>query len=286
MRLPGSHAEHPARLLGKLGIFPSKRLGQNFLHDRNVCRRIFALAEAQGPPFLEIGPGLGALTGLFAGAGHRVVAVEVDRRLCAFLRERLAGPNVEVLEGDFLRLGERAFRDLFPAGGTAVGNLPYAISSPALFRLVDLRDIFPRAVLMLQREVAGRLCAPPGGKNYGVLSVQIAAVGRAQIQFAVSRNCFTPPPAVDSAVVSIAFRPGVPDGLLAVLRSVVRAAFSRRRKALRNAPVPAAVGGGARWAALLSEAGIDPGARAETVPPERYLALAEAAAPLFSAHAE
>ncbi|MCL5966330.1 MAG: 16S rRNA (adenine(1518)-N(6)/adenine(1519)-N(6))-dimethyltransferase RsmA [Deltaproteobacteria bacterium] len=274
---PVFFAEHPRKLLAELGISPSKRLGQNFLHDRNVARKIVALAETLGGPFLEIGPGLGALTGLLAEAGHETVAVEVDRRLCAFLRERLGGSGVEVLEADFLAVGEASFRRMFPSGGIVVGNLPYSISSPVVLRLLELRDIFPRAVLMLQKEVAERLCAPPGGKEYGILSVYLGALSASKVEFPVRRSCFTPSPEVDSAVLSVRFRPGVPEALVDVLRTVVRAAFARRRKALRNAPVPFLPGGSGEWVALLAAAGIDPGARAETVPPEGYLALARAA---------
>lgn len=277
MPRPAFPAESPRKLLAELGIVPSKRLGQSFLHDRNVARKIVALADTFGPPFLEIGPGLGALTGILAEEGHRTVAVEVDRRFCSFLRERFAGSTVEVVEADFLGIAPGDWLRMFPAGGTAVGNLPYSISSPVVLRLVDLREIFPKAVLMLQKEVAVRLCSAAGGKEYGILSVYLGALSDARLEFPVRRTCFTPSPEVDSAVLSIRFRPGVPEALVADLRTVVRAAFARRRKALRNAPVPFLPGGSGEWVALLESVGIDPGARAETVSPEAFLALARAA---------
>jgi 16S rRNA (adenine1518-N6/adenine1519-N6)-dimethyltransferase len=265
--------------LPALGLSPRKGLGQNFLHDRNVARKIVSLAVAMGPPFLEIGPGLGALTDLFAEGGRMTVAVEVDRGLAAYLRGRYEGSSVEIVEADFLGVTDGEWEKRFPGGGTAVGNLPYAISSPVLLRLMDLRRIFPRAVLMLQKEVVERLCAPPGGKAYGILSVYLAVLSEIRAEFTVRRTCFTPSPEVDSAVVSVRFRTGVPDELFRSLQSVVRAAFARRRKTLRNAPVPFLRGGTTEWCELLAAAGIDPSSRAETVPPERYLRLASAAFP-------
>jgi 16S rRNA (adenine1518-N6/adenine1519-N6)-dimethyltransferase len=273
-----SPADHPRRLLAALGLSPRKRLGQNFLHDGNVARKIVAKAVAMGPPFLEIGPGLGALTRLLAEAEHPAVAVEVDRGLAAFLRERYGGSTVEILEADFLAVPEAEWRRRFPAGATVAGNLPYSVSSPIVVRLIGLREIFPRAILMLQKEMVARLCAPPGGKEYGILSVYLAVLSEAREEFGVRRTCFTPAPDVDSAVMSIRFRPGVPDVDFRRLQAVVRAAFAQRRKTLRNAPVPFLAGGSAAWCDLLRAAGIDPAARAETVAPERYLALARSLA--------
>src|SRR3989304_5890892 len=136
MRPPGSPADLPGRLLRELGISPRKRHGQNFLHDRNVARKIVALARDLGPPFLEIGPGLGALTSFLAEAGEPTVAVEVDRGLAQFLRWRYAGTSVETVEADVLAVPEGEWRRRFPRGGTVVGNLPYSISSPLAFPLL------------------------------------------------------------------------------------------------------------------------------------------------------
>ncbi|MBI5418467.1 MAG: ribosomal RNA small subunit methyltransferase A [Deltaproteobacteria bacterium] len=276
-------AEHPKRLLSALGLAPRKRLGQSFLHDRNIARKIVSLALSMGPPFLEVGPGLGALTDFLAEEGAETAAVEVDRGLAAFLRERYQGAPIEILEADFLDVPQGEWQRRFPAGGTAVGNLPYAVSSPIVLRLLDLRRVFPRAVLMLQKEMVERLCAPPGGKEYGILSVYLSVLSEAREEFTVRRSCFTPSPEVDSAVISIRFRRGIPDRDFRGLQTVVRAAFAQRRKKLRNAPVPFLPGGTARWCELLAEAGIDPSSRAETVSPERYLALARIAEPLLPA---
>lgn len=276
MRPPASPAEHPRKALTALGLSPRKSLGQNFLADRNVAGKIVALARSFPPPFLEIGPGLGALTDPLAEAGESVVAVEIDRGLAAYLRDRFSGTGVEVLEADFLAVPEREWRVRFPAGGTVVGNLPYSISSPAVLRLIELRHLFPRAVLMLQREVVDRLCAGPGGKEYGILSVYLGVLAEARREFLVRRACFHPAPDVDSAVMSVRFSGETPEPLVAALRTVVRAAFAHRRKTLRNAPVPFLPGGSGQWSELLQAAGIDPAGRAEEVPPPAYLALARA----------
>lgn len=272
-------ADHPRRLLAALGFSPIKRLGQNFLHDGNVARKIVAEAVAMGPPFLEIGPGLGALTRLLAAGQRPTVAVELDRGLAAFLRGIYGGSSVEIVEADFLAVPEGEWKRRFPVGGTVVGNLPYSVSSPIVLRLLDLREIFPRAVLMLQREMVARLCAPPGGKEYGILSVYLAVLAEAREEFAVRRTCFTPSPDVDSAVMTVRFRKGIPEVDYRRLQAVVRAAFAQRRKTLRNAPVPFLAGGSAAWCDFLRAAGIDPAARAETIPPDKYLALARALAP-------
>ena len=276
MRPRDSSADNPRRMLEELGLSPRRRRGQNFLHDRNVARKIVALARDLGPPFLEIGPGLGALTSFLAEAGEPTVAVEVDRGLAQFLRWRYAGTSVETVEADVLAVPEGEWRRRFPRGGTVVGNLPYSISSPIVLRLMELREIFPRAVLMLQKEMAGRLCASPGGKEYGILSVYLSVLSEARLEFPVRRTCFTPSPEVDSAVFSIRFRTGVPEPAFRRLQTVVRASFARRRKTLRNAPVDFLPGGTEQWCDLLSRSGVDPSTRAETVSPGSYLQLAAA----------
>jgi 16S rRNA (adenine1518-N6/adenine1519-N6)-dimethyltransferase len=128
---------------------------------------------------------------------------------------------------------------------------------------------------MLQKEMVERLCAPPGCKAYGILSVYVAVLGSARQAFVVRRGCFTPAPEVDSAVFTLCFVPGTTALFVRALQAVVRTAFAQRRKTLRNAPATFLPGGGADWLHLLAEAGIDPSARAETVPPEGYRRLAE-----------
>ena len=216
------------------------------------------------------------LTSCLAESGAPVVAVELDRGLAAHLRDRFTGSFVEIVEADFLKVPAQEWRRRFPAGGTALGNLPYSISSPVVLRLIELRVRFPRAVLMLQREVVDRLCAGPGGKEYGILSVYLGVLAEARKEFVVRRACFHPAPDVDSAVMSVRFVGEYPEALVTALRTVVRAAFAHRRKTLRNAPVPFLPGGTALWRELLLAAGIDPAGRAEEVPPAAYLVLARA----------
>ncbi len=266
--------EHPKRTLAFLGLSPRKSFGQNFLHDRNIARKIVDLAGSFPPPYLEIGPGLGALTRTLAETGARVVAVEVDRGLAAHLRRDFAGTSVDVVEADFLAVTDDAWRERFPAGGTAVGNLPYSISSPVILRLMGLRERFPRAALMLQKEMVERLCASPGGKEYGILSVYLSVLSETRREFAVRRSCFHPAPDVDSAVITVRFSGGFPDGEFRALQAVVRAGFAHRRKTLRNAPVPFLPGGTEQWCGMLETEGVDPGTRAEDVPPATWLAIA------------
>ena len=271
---PDSPADHPRRTLASLGLSPRKSFGQNFLHDRNIVGKIVELARSFPPPYLEIGPGLGALTRPLAETGAPVVAVEVDRGLAAHLREQFAGGSAEIVEADFMAVGDEEWKRRFPAGGTVVGNLPYSISSPVILRLIELRELFPRAVLMLQREMAERLCAPPRTKEYGILSVYLSLLAETRRQFPVRRGCFHPAPDVDSAVITLRFSGTFPDELLQGLRTLVRAGFAHRRKTLRNAPVPFLPGGTEQWCGLLEAEGIDPGARAEEIPPAGWLSLA------------
>jgi len=271
---PGSPADNPRRTLASLGLSARKSLGQNFLHDKNIVGKIVALAHSFPPPYLEIGPGLGALTRLLAGKGAPVTAIEVDRGLAAYLREEFAGGPVEIVEADFLAISNDEWKRRFPYGATAVGNLPYSISSHAILRLIELREVFPRAVLMLQKEMAQRLCASPGGKDYGILSVYLSALSETTREFSVGRNCFHPSPDVDSAVITIRFFDDFPDELLQALQAVVRAGFALRRKMLRNAPVSFLPGGVEQWCDMLRSEGIDPASRAEGISPASWLSLA------------
>ena len=216
---------------------PIKRLGQNFLRDPNTARNIVkGLRAGIDDPVVEIGPGTGALTGLLHDAFRRVTAVEIDERAAALMRETY--PLVNVLEQDVLTIDWAAMAD--QAGGPlhVIGNLPYYITSPILFGLLDasygghLRE----AVIMMQYEVAERLVAVPRTKEYGILSVAVQHAAAAEILFPVSRNVFHPKPDVRSAVVRLTF-PESPLGAFDVhqFRNVVRTAFNQRRKTLRNA---------------------------------------------------
>ena len=213
---------------------PNKRLGQNFLIDPNIVRKIVALAELRpNDHVLEIGPGRGILTEALSRTAGRVTAIEVDSRLHAYLEAKQAElPNVELVCDDALAYPVESL----PMGTVVVANLPYYISTPLLFRLLDQRGRFPRMVLMLQDEVADRLVAQPGGSDYGVLSVMAQYAADITKAFRVSAQCFRPRPEVASAVVRLGMkeRTRLSPKEEVTLRALVKAAFAHRRKTLVN----------------------------------------------------
>jgi 16S rRNA (adenine1518-N6/adenine1519-N6)-dimethyltransferase len=249
------------RLIAALGIHPSKKLGQNFLVDANISRIILDAARIRpDETVLEIGPGLGALTGELAVGARRVVAIERDKRLCRYLREKL--PAVELIEGDALEVP-------LPACDKVVANLPYSISTPILERLVETEPS-PRAmVLTLQREVAERLSAKPGTKDYGALTLFTQLRYHSTTLRVVSSGCFYPRPHVESAVIALDRReprvrlsPGAP------FHQIVRQGFSQRRKMLRK--LVAGAGD------ALTSLGLPATARGEELSLEQWIALANA----------
>jgi 16S rRNA (adenine1518-N6/adenine1519-N6)-dimethyltransferase len=251
-----------------------KRFGQHFLHDPQVVARIArALAAQPGDHLLEIGPGRGALTAqLLALPDITLDAIEIDRDLAALLRERFSdSPRHALHQGDAL---EFDFRALARARGGAlriVGNLPYNISTPLLFHLLEHADAILDLTFMLQREVAARLGAMPGGKDYGRLGVMLAPRFQVQRLFEVGPGAFQPPPRVWSAVVRLSVRRPPLFAVSPRYAQVVAAAFSQRRKTLRNALSQILT------AEQIRRCGIDPGARPETLAPAAFNTLAEAA---------
>jgi len=222
------------KLLARYAIYPRKRLGQSFLEDMNIVRRIVALAEpAENETVVEIGAGLGSMTEELAKRAGRVIAVEVDPRLVAVLQERFIGQNrVEVLQTDVLKYD---FSSACPGGRIkVVGNIPYHISSPILFRLLDFRRSISSMLLMFQKELADRIMAPPGTKDYGIPSVLLARYTEPMCELTVPPTCFYPVPDVVSSVLRITVRqkPDLPDE--ALFAKIVRTAFARRRKTLWN----------------------------------------------------
>ncbi len=217
---------------------PRKSLGQHFLHDPNIVRKIVA-SIAPGPEdmILEIGPGEGALTRLLAGSVAGLVAVEIDHRAVEMLRAEL-GTSVTVLEQDILTLslGSLARERGSGKAWRVVGNIPYNITSPILFAILDDRAAVQDATLMMQREVARRLVARPETKDYGILSVFCRIFAETERLFDVSPNAFRPVPAVRSSVVRLRplRSPRVPLENEAVFRQVVRFVFGQRRKILRH----------------------------------------------------
>jgi 16S rRNA (adenine1518-N6/adenine1519-N6)-dimethyltransferase len=267
--------------LAAAGLRPQKRWGQHFLCDPSVAHRIVDTAEL-GPAaaVLEIGPGLGALTDTLVERAGRLYLVEIDRGLGARLEARYAAnPRVTILLGDVLAL---PLAELIPDSSvTVVANLPYNVAMPVLFRLLELRARFRRAVVMLQREVAMRLVAAPGSPARGVTSVLLQTFADVRIAFGVSRRSFLPRPQVDSTVVDIRWRveARVDVGAPEVYRAVVRAAFGQRRKMMRNAVAALAESRGfpsERLEAAFRTAGVEPTARAETLDLAAFGRLARA----------
>jgi 16S rRNA (adenine1518-N6/adenine1519-N6)-dimethyltransferase len=265
-------AVNPAELLRRHGLRPKKEWGQNFLGDEGVLARLAALARLRpGDWVVELGAGLGHFTRALAATGAQVVAVERDRDLAPVLRAEL--PSVEVIEADAKTFD---LREVARRAGRPVvlcGNLPYHLSSPILFHLLDQRDAVARAVLLLQREVAERIAAPPGGRDYGLLSVLVQLVADASIGLSVPPGAFTPPPAVESRalVLEMLARPRAEVRDEERFRALVKAAFSHRRKTLWNAVknMP-----GAREA--LAKAGVDPQRRGETLTVAEFAAVERA----------
>ncbi|MBM5811276.1 MAG: 16S rRNA (adenine(1518)-N(6)/adenine(1519)-N(6))-dimethyltransferase RsmA [Gammaproteobacteria bacterium] len=248
-----------------------RRFGQHFLHDPGVIARIVAAIDPQpGDRIVEIGPGTGALTAPLLERCGRVEAIEIDRDLVAPLEQRCAGLGELVVHAaDVLKFDFRALH----AGGRPLricGNLPYNISTPVLFQLLAARDCLADLHFMLQKEVVLRMAAAPGGRTYGRLTVMLAAACRVEPLFQVGRGAFQPPPAVDSMVVRLVPHPAPPFPIPDPVRfeRLVAAAFSARRKTLRNAL--RRLIGPQGWA----ETGIDPGRRPETLAPAEFAALA------------
>lgn len=209
-----------------------RRLGQHFLRPASVRRLLEVVSPRSDEVFLEIGPGAGALTLPLAARASRVVAVELDAALAERLRAR-APDNVHVLAADAL---ETDLASLVPPKSRLVGNLPYYISSPLLRRLLDLRHHLTDLHVMLQEEVARRVAAPPGSKEYGILSVMFALWADLDIPLRFPPAAFEPPPRVRSALLRVRFRkePRAAVADLAAFERLVQRAFSRRRRTLAN----------------------------------------------------
>jgi 16S rRNA (adenine1518-N6/adenine1519-N6)-dimethyltransferase len=209
-----------------------RRLGQHFLRPASVERLLHVVDPRPDQAFLEIGPGAGALTLPLAARAREVVAVEIDGRLAASLRAR-APSNVRIVTADALTVD---LASLVPPGGRVVGNLPYYISSPLLRRFLELRGHVVDVHAMLQDEVARRVAAAPGSKEYGILSVLYALWADVDIPLRFPPAAFQPPPKVDSAVLRARFRaePRAPVDDPAGFERLVQKAFARRRKTLEN----------------------------------------------------
>ena len=268
-------------LANRIGLRPTKALGQNFVHDANTIRRITRIADlAPGEVVLEVGPGLGSLTLGLLDAGARVVAVEVDPRLAAVLpetiRERAPGlaNDLTVIARDARRLDT----PLDPPPTALVANLPYNVAVPVLLHLLELLPSIRHGLVLLQSEVADRLAAPPGSRAYGGPSVKTAWYARAERAGAVPRSVFWPVPNVDSGLVRLVRTepPPLPAGVdRADVFAVIDAAFAQRRKMLRSA-LAAWAGSVTAAEFVLVRAHVDPRARAETLDVAAFARLASA----------
>ena len=245
---------------------PRKRFGQHFLADAAILDRIAAAINPEADDlFVEIGPGEGVLTARVLAAVPRMHAVEIDRDLAAGLRGKYGNERLTLIEGDALALD---FSTL-PAGLRVIGNLPYNISTALMFHLCAFADRFVDMHFMLQKEVVERMAAEPSTPAYGRLSVMTQYWFEVQPLFRVAASAFRPPPKVESMMVRLIPRQAHLRGLAdaALLKRVVTAAFSHRRKTLRNALA------GLLTEARLIELGVNPGARAENLSLNEYLTL-------------
>lgn len=252
----------------------TKRLGQNFLNDPNILRKICSAARLnEEDHVIEIGPGKGSLTHHLAQAAGRVTAIEKDKRLKTFLDGKFAeSANVRFVYEDVLKIDLGSFSD--GKKTKLVSNLPYNISTQILLKLLDERELFSRIAVMLQKEVAQRISSVKGRKSYGSLSVLLQSCFSVELAFGVSRHAFYPVPEVDSAVVVL---DPLEEPVFSVpgeetFRAVTRHAFSSRRKTIRNS-----LGNFFEREIVeraLSEAGIDQGRRAESLSVEEFARLA------------
>ena len=261
-------------ILNRFKLRADKKLGQNFLIDEQVVRQIVAAAElSEADTVLEVGPGIGTLTQGLAESKAQVVAVELDTRLLPVLATTLEGyDNVRVVHGDIVKVN--IMEEVGVPNFKVCANLPYYITTPIIFALLEKRLPMERLVAMVQKEVAERMAAQPGGKDYGALSVAIQYYTEPEIAFIVPPTSFIPAPAVDSAVIVCKRREKPPVEVCdeALFFRVVKAAFSLRRKMLSNSLKNMGIRAEqvAKWLEL---AGVDGKRRAETLSLEDFAKL-------------
>ena len=261
-------------ILHRFKLRADKKLGQNFLIDEDIVRRIVEAAElTPADKVLEVGPGIGTLTQGLAESGADVVAVELDKRLLPVLDVTLDGyDNVRIVNGDILKVD--IMQEVGAENFKVCANLPYYITTPIIFALLEKRLPMERLVAMVQKEVAERMAAQPGGREYGALSVAIQYFTEPEIAFIVPPSSFIPAPAVDSAVIVCRRRKEPPVQVCdeALFFRVVKAAFSMRRKMLNNALKNMGISSEqcAKWLEL---AGIDGKRRGETLTLADFAAL-------------
>lgn len=272
------------QILQQHGIRLKKSLGQNFLTDSNILRKIVDAAELTNEHgVLEIGPGIGALTEQLAAQAKKVVAVEVDQRLIPVLKDLFGGNDkVEILQGDILKIDLHAlFQQCFKEIHTVhvVANLPYYITTPILLKLLHSDQRFANMVVMIQKEVAERLAAKPGNKDYGSLSIAVQYYSEPEIVAQVPPTVFIPPPQVGSAVIRLKKRtaPPVKVNNEAFFFDVVKSAFAQRRKTIYNNLLRRfyTKADGDHLKEILMQAGVDPRRRGETLTMQEFALLSD-----------
>lgn len=271
-------------IIQKYGLTLKKSLGQNFLIDQNILHKIISAANlSKDKGALEIGPGIGALTQQLAKASGRVLAVEIDRRLLPILEETLLPyPHASIVHGDVLQLdlGE-LFKTHFNAVSqvSVVANLPYYITTPIIMKLLEEKLPLENIVVMIQKEVADRMAASPGGKDYGSLSIAIQYYCEPELVTIVPRTVFVPPPNVDSAVMKLKIRksPLIQCQDIDFFFEVVRAGFAQRRKTIYNNLLSRFFSKETKTdlTDILHRSGIDPIRRAETISIQEFSHLSE-----------
>jgi 16S rRNA (adenine1518-N6/adenine1519-N6)-dimethyltransferase len=273
---------HPGQLLKQANLYAGKELGQNFLSDPGLAKTLIQRTGIQRQTrVLEIGPGLGALTIPIAGMVPDITAVEKDRRMIGLLEQELAAnglTHVRIIHSDILKTDIQSLSNNKKL--VVIGNLPYNISSQILFKLVEERSCIEKAFLMFQKELAQRILAAPGSKSYSRLSAVVQYAARVHHFADVRPSSFFPRPDVDSTILEFGFfEPDLftPDEEKILFR-VIKAAFSKRRKTLRNAMAGNELGLEKSQAGrLLEDAGIDPVRRAETLTVAEFVSIARTA---------
>jgi len=268
-------------------VRPKKRLSQNFLINDRAARRIVeSLNLEKDDLVLEIGAGNGALTKHLLEKAKKVLAVEIDKILCAYLKENFGHrENLEVINQDVLKVN---FKDLIPSKSSCkvVGNLPYQITSPVLSFLIKNKEFIPQGVLMVQKEVAMRICSVPGDRDWSPLSIAVQLYSDVKILFHLKPTSFFPQPQVDSSVIRIVFLPepkvSVPDEKL--FFKVVRSAFGQRRKTMLNSLSSNLDLPKKEIDLILNKKGIDPQRRAETLSLNEFANLSYAMEEILKPH--
>jgi 16S rRNA (adenine1518-N6/adenine1519-N6)-dimethyltransferase len=265
--------------LKEYGLIPRKGWGQHFLVDRNILNKVIWTAQVEKEDVvLEVGPGLGEMTFALARQAKRVIAIEIDSKLVAILNEKMKNyPNVEVVKSDILKVDFNQFLKKEGHPIKVVANLPYQVSTPLLFRFIESKETFSTFTLMLQKEVAERMVAPPGGKEYGPLSIFIQMFSDVSIRFFIKPSAFFPPPKVESAVVHMVWKekPMIETNDEEWFKRVVKACFGYRRKTLVNALRHSELSLPESIELKMEAIGIDPRRRPETLTIQEYASLAK-----------